>query len=149
MGCAVLPEQALSWLMILSWYIIYLMIKTTIPNTQSKPAEYRIVTDFYNAIFQLDEARLFKLAVVDCTYVVHGAETWKGKSGLKKMLEAIKQSGLDQVKIDNIVADRRHAAINGIVTLKDGTQLAYAEFLTFSPEHKIKRVDAYAIPVTG
>lgn len=127
------------------------MIKTKFPNIEDRPAEHRLIVDFYQAIFALDEARLFQLVADNCSYVAHGIEDYEGKPGLKKMLETVQKDGFDHVWIDSIVADKKHAAIKGVIVLQNGIQLACSEFLTFSPGPKIQRVDAYAVvtPLPG
>jgi hypothetical protein len=125
------------------------MIKLTFPESKEQSAEYSRVVDFYEAIFRLDETALFRLVTDDCTYIVHGNVSWEGKPGLAKMLNTIKQNSLSHVRVDNMVADKNHAAINGIVFLARGARISFAEFLTFSPEQKIRHVDAYPILTSG
>lgn len=125
------------------------MIKVTFPNSENQSAEYRTVVDFYKAIFKLDQAQLFQVVTDDCIFVVHGSVSYEGKSGLAKMLDAVKVSGTEDVKIDIIVVDKKHAAINAVVVLKDGSQVACGDILTFSPEQKIQRVDSHAVPTSG
>lgn len=121
------------------------MIKITFPNSETQSAQCRTVVDFYTAIFQFDEEQLFRLASGNCAIIVHGNVRYEGRPGLTKMLKDIRHSGLDSVSIDNMIADTKHAAINGIIVLKNGSQVSFADFLTFSAEQKIQQVDAYPV----
>ena len=59
------------------------------------------------------------------------------------MIKDMGASGMAHVEIKHLVSDDQHGAVTGILTLNDQSQISFCEFLSFSENSKIERIESY------
>ena len=102
---------------------------------------------FYNAVFDANEEKVREFITDNVIYLIHGGPLYEGKPGFSQMMKDMGESGMAQVKIKHLVSDDQHGAVTGILTLSDQSQMSFCEFLSFSENSKIERIESYAAPL--
>lgn len=103
--------------------------------------------NFYQALFDSNEELVMQMIADEAQYILHGGLRYEGKADFAQMIKDMKESQMDYVEIENIVSDNQHAALNGILNLKSGAKMPFCEFVTFTEDRKILRIDSYVVAV--
>lgn len=99
-------------------------------------------------MFAYDAEAVESTVTDDFVYTIHGIGEYKGKEGIEKLLEDMKQSKITRFEVTDVLHSDNRVAVQGTVGLEGGTNMMFGEFLVFSAngdETLVQRADSYTV----
>lgn len=116
-------------------------------NCGNSPKSLAII-DFYKLLFTSDIDEIRGFVSDNFVYKVHGLGVYEGDQGLLKLVQEIDRNKVQRLEIENVLSHGKYVAAHGRSVLRDGSELVFGEFFTFSSHGKnalIVRVDSYTV----
>jgi hypothetical protein len=113
-------------------------------------APKRVLLRDFNIAFAERDADSFLRHLTDTIrWTTMGEQVIEGREQVARALEQMKQRATVELVIDTIITHGPTGAVNGTVTLEDGSRYAFCDVYRFSSgkETKIKEITSYVIKI--